>query len=50
MDSLARTAPVDSETVKENGVAAYSQIAPETALRGDAWIPQRTQRLLTLKQ
>jgi hypothetical protein len=50
MDSSAHTIPVESKTVKENWVAAHSQIAPETAFRGEAWIPQRTETLLTQKQ
>jgi hypothetical protein len=50
MDSSAHTAPVDSERVKENWVAAYSEIAPENAFKGDEWIRQPTQPLLTHKQ
>ena len=42
--------PFDTEGVKENGVAAHSEIAPESAFKGDAWISQRTQPLLTQKQ
>ena len=47
MDSSDHTAPVDSQIVKENWVAAHSEIAPETTFRGDAWIGQPTQPLLT---
>jgi hypothetical protein len=36
--------------VKKNRVAAHSEIAPEKCFRGDAWIPQRTETLLTQKQ
>jgi len=42
MDSSAHTAPIDFETVKEIWVTAYSEIAPETAFRGDEWIRQPT--------
>jgi hypothetical protein len=50
MDLSAHTAPIDSERVKENRVAAHSEIAPETAFKADAWIPQRTLPLLTQKE
>jgi len=48
-ESSARTAPVDSENVKENLDAAHSQIALESALTGDEWIRQPTQPLLPHK-
>jgi hypothetical protein len=47
MDSLAHTATVDSEIVKENYVAAASEIIIETACRVDAWIRQRTKPVFT---
>jgi hypothetical protein len=42
MDSSAHTAPVDKERVKENGVAAHSEIITETVFRGDQQIRPRT--------
>jgi len=50
MDLSAHTAPIDLEIVKENWVASHSKIASKTAFRGDAWIPQCTEPLLTHKQ
>jgi hypothetical protein len=66
MDSSAHTAPVDSETVKEtesvpthkkpptllsqvtNGFV--SPLSTQTISRGDPWIRQRTQPVLTQKE
>jgi N-acetyl-anhydromuramyl-L-alanine amidase AmpD len=42
--------PFYIERVKKNRVAAHSEIAPEKCFRGEAWIPQRTETLLTQKQ
>jgi hypothetical protein len=50
MESSAHTASVDSEKIKKNIVAALSEIVPENVSRGDQWIRQRTQPLLTHKQ
>ena len=50
MDSSAHTAPVDSETVKENQVAGLLEIIIKNVLRADAWIHQRTLPLLTQKE
>jgi hypothetical protein len=50
MESSAHTAPVHSETIKKNRVAALSEIITENVSRGDHWIRQRTQPLLTHKQ
>jgi hypothetical protein len=50
MESSAHTAPVDSETIKKNRVAALLEIITENVSRGDQWIHQRTQPLLTHKQ
>jgi hypothetical protein len=50
MESLAHTTPVDSETIKKNRVAALSEIITENVSKGDQWIRQRTQPLLTQKQ
>jgi hypothetical protein len=47
--STAQTAPVDLEIVNENSVVADSEIINETASKGDVWIQQRTQPLLTQK-
>jgi hypothetical protein len=38
MDSTAQRAPVGSEIINENRVAAYLEILNETASMGDAWI------------
>jgi len=50
MDSSAHTAPVDSKTIKENWVAAHSEIIIEIVSRADPWIYQCPQPLLTHKQ
>ena len=50
MDFSAHTAPVDSETVKENQVAGLLEIIIKNVLRADAWIHQRTLPLLTQKE
>jgi hypothetical protein len=50
MESSAHAAPVDSETIKKNRVAALSEIITENVSRGDQWIRQRTQDLLNHKQ
>jgi hypothetical protein len=42
MDSSAHTVPIDSKIVKENGVAAHSEIFTETVSKADAWIHERT--------
>jgi hypothetical protein len=47
MDSSASTAPVDSEIVNENWVALDSEIINEGAFKGNTWIRQRKQPLLT---
>jgi hypothetical protein len=47
MDSSTHIIPVDSEIVKENWVAADSEIITEIGSRADAWIHQRSQTLLT---
>jgi hypothetical protein len=49
MESSAQTAPVDSETIKKNRVAAHSEIITQTVSRDDTRNPQRTQHLLTQK-
>jgi hypothetical protein len=40
MDSSARLAPVDLETVNENRTTTVSEIVNETDSKGDAWICQ----------
>jgi hypothetical protein len=50
MECSAHTAPVDSETIKKNRVAALSEIVTENVSRGDPWIHHLTQPLLTFKQ
>jgi hypothetical protein len=50
MESSAHAAPVDSETIKKNRVAAFSEIITENVSRGDQWIRQRTQDLLNHKE
>jgi len=50
VDSSAHTAHVDKETIKKNIVAALLEIITENVSRGDQWIRQRTQPLLTHKQ
>jgi len=47
MDESAHIAVVDSEIVKENYLAAASEIIIETPCRVDAWIQQRTEPLFT---
>jgi hypothetical protein len=42
MDLSAHTAHFDSETVKENGVAADLKIITETPSITDLWIHERT--------
>jgi len=49
MESSARTTLIEKENIKENCVAAQSEIAPEAAFTGDEWIRQPTQPLLTHK-
>jgi hypothetical protein len=41
MDSIAQTAPLDSEIIIENRVAAVCEILNKTAATDDAWIRQR---------
>jgi len=48
-ESSARTAPVDSENVKENWVADHSKIVMETVSRDYKRNPQRAHHLLTQK-
>jgi hypothetical protein len=47
MDSSTLASLFDSEIVNENGVVAYSELITETLSKGDAWICQRSQPLLT---
>jgi hypothetical protein len=47
MDSSALTTPIYSKKVDENWVDADWEIINETTLKGDAWIRQRAQPLLT---
>jgi hypothetical protein len=49
MDSSTRTAPIDSEILKENWVARDSVIITETGFRAYTWIHQHTQPLLIMK-
>jgi hypothetical protein len=42
-------APVDSKNVNENGVVGDWEIVKETTSKGDGWIRQRAQPLLTEK-
>jgi len=49
VDSSTLAAPFDLEIVNENRVAAYSELVTETLSKGDAWIRQRSQPLLTQK-
>jgi hypothetical protein len=50
MDSSAHTAPVDSETVKEDSVTGLPEIVTKNVSRADAWIHQRTLPLFTQKE
>jgi hypothetical protein len=47
MDSKAFAAPVDSDKVNKNGVAADSEIITKTTSKGEAWIRQHSQPLMT---
>ena len=47
MDSEVLAAPVDSENVNENLVGPDWEIVNETNSKGDMWILQGTQPLLT---
>jgi hypothetical protein len=47
VDSEVLAAPVHSEKVNQNGVGAEWEIVNETTSKGDAWIRQRAQPLLT---
>jgi len=47
VDSKALLAPIDSEKINENCVAADSEIITETTSKGDAWIRQRSQPVMT---
>ena len=49
MDSTEQRAPVGSEIINENRVAAYSEIINKIASTGDAWIRQRKEPLWTKK-
>ena len=50
MDSSARQAPVDLETLNENGATDVSATGNETDTKGDAWIQKFSQPLLTEKK
>jgi hypothetical protein len=50
MDSSAHTAPIDSETVKEDSVTGLPEIVTKNVSRADAWIHQRTLPLFTQKE
>ena len=47
MDSEALANPIDSEKVNENEVGADWEIINERSSKGDAWIRQCAQPLLT---
>ena len=47
VDSEALAAPVDEEMVNENGVTTNSEIITETPFKGDTWIQESSQPLLT---
>jgi len=47
VDLSPLTASVDSEKVNENRVSGNREIVNETTSKGDAWIHQRAQPLLT---
>ena len=49
MDLSTRPTPVDLEKVNENLATTLSEIVNETDSKGDAWIRQRPQPLLTHK-
>jgi hypothetical protein len=49
VDSEVLAAPVDWEKVNENWVVGDWEIVNETTFKGDAWIHQRAQPLLTQK-
>jgi hypothetical protein len=50
VDSEVLAAPLDSEKVNENWVGGDWEIVNETTSKGDAWIRQRAQPLLTDKK
>ena len=50
VDSEALTAPVDIEIVNKNWVVADSEIITETPFKGDTWIRESSQPLLTQKK
>jgi len=47
VDSEVLAAPVHSEKVNENWVGAEWEIVNETTSKGDAWIRQRAQPLVS---
>jgi len=47
VDSEVLAAPVDLENINENGVGGDWEIINETTSKGDVWIRQRAQPLLT---
>ena len=47
MDLEVLATPVNSEKVNQNGVGAEWEIVNERTSKGDAWIRQRAQPLLT---
>jgi len=47
MDSEELVGPVDSDIFNENRVVADSEIIAKTASKGEAWIRESTQPLLT---
>jgi len=49
VDSEVVAAPVDSEKVNKNCVGGEWEIINETSSKGDKWILQRAQPLLTYK-
>jgi hypothetical protein len=50
VDSEVLAAPIHSEKFNENWVGVDWKIINQTTSKGDAWIPQRAQPLLTLKK
>jgi hypothetical protein len=50
VDSSASIAPIDSQIVNKNWVAADSEILTETPFKGEVCIQKRSQPLLTQKK
>jgi hypothetical protein len=50
VDSSAHQAPVDLETLNENGAIVVSATVNETDSKGDAWMQKCSQHLLTKKK